>query len=335
MGGSIRPRPAFPLHLRWVSEERPGAVWTALFERTWPAYRKWFEKEGDDRRPQLESCRAELERHMPELVPIWERLVELAGAEEKAARMLSLYRPTPYITGCSQAVWSRGEPLLVRNYDYHPDCFEGTFLHSAWSGTHTLVASDCLWGVLDGLNEYGLVVSLAFGGRRDVGDGFGIPLILRYVLETCRTVSEAAAVLERVPSHMSYNVSLLDTAGDRVVVAVAPDRSTSVTRGDIATNHQRGVEWSRYDRFTRSSEREEYLAGLLADPELSAEAFARRFLRAPLYNTRYDRAFGTLYTAVYRPARGGAEYLWPAAGVEQSLGSFVPQELVVRLGARR
>jgi predicted choloylglycine hydrolase len=27
------------------------------------------------------------------------------------------------------------------------------------------------------VNERGLVVSLAFGGRREVGDGFGIPLI--------------------------------------------------------------------------------------------------------------------------------------------------------------
>ena len=30
------------------------------------------------------------------------------------------------------------------------------------------------------MNEYGLVVALSFGGSREVGDGFGIPLILRY-----------------------------------------------------------------------------------------------------------------------------------------------------------
>jgi predicted choloylglycine hydrolase len=317
-----------------VQEERPGARWAALFERTWRDYRKWFAKEGEDERPDLRTSRDELARHMPELVPIWERLVELAGGDEYAARMLSLYRPTPYVTGCSQAVWSRGEPVLVRNYDYHPRAFEGTFLHSAWNGTRTLVASDCLWGVLDGLNEHGLVVSLAFGGRREVGDGFGIPLILRYVLETCRTVAEAAAVLERVPSHMSYNVSLLDTSGERAVAAVAPDRSTSISREDVATNHQRGAAWSRYDRFTHSAERERYLAELLANPELSAEDFAQRFLGAPLYNTRYDRAFGTLYTAVYRPRESVAHYLWPGHRVEKSLESFEPGELVVRLGAR-
>src|SRR6185436_2580738 len=97
-------------------------------------------------------------------------------------------RPTPYLTGCSQAVWTRrGEPpTLVRNYDYHPELCEGTLLLSAWHGTRVIAMSDCLWGVVDGINEHGLAVSLSFGGRQVVGDGFGIPLVLRYALEFCK-----------------------------------------------------------------------------------------------------------------------------------------------------
>lgn len=335
MGGNFPPRPAIPFRFRWVQEERPGAVWAEEFVRTWPSYREWFLQEGDDARPDLASCRAALERHMPELVPIWERLAELTGGDEVAARMLSLYRPTPYLTGCSQAVWMRDEPFLVRNYDYHPSSFEGTVLHGAWSGVPNMASIDCLWGVLDGINAHGLVVSLAFGGRRQVGDGFGIPLILRYALETCRTSAEAAAVLQRVPSHMSYNVSLLDAAGEYAVVAVAPDRPTSIAREQVATNHQRAVEWTRHDQFTRSAERERYLEELVADPELTADQFVARFLRPPLYNTRYARAFGTLYTAAYHPGTGRARYLWPGRRIEQSLDAFEPQELVVTLGGRR
>ena len=37
--------------------------------------------------------------------------------------------------------------------------------------------SDCLWGLLDGMNDDGLGVSLTFGGRRVLGDGFGIPIV--------------------------------------------------------------------------------------------------------------------------------------------------------------
>jgi len=334
MGGSPPPRPAIPFRFRWRREDQPGPTWRALFERTWASYSKWFLKDGDEQRPDLATCREQLDRHMPELVPIWESLVEVAGSSDQAARMLSLYCPTPYLTGCSQAVWSRGEPFLVRNYDYHPGACEGMFLHSRWSGTSTLVASDCLWGVLDGVNEHGLVVSLAFGGRKQVGPGFGIPLILRYVLETSRTTSQAIAVLERVPSHMSYNVSLLDASGDRAVAVVAPDRSTLILREDVATNHQRQVEWSRYDQFTRSAERESHLGKLLADAKLSGEDFVERFLRPPLYNTRYERAFGTLYTAVYRPLGCSAQYLWPTHSVRQSIEAFEPSDLVIRLGNR-
>ena len=42
--------------------------------------------------------------------------------------------------------------------------------------------SDCLWGLLDGINDAGLAVSLAFGGRA-TREGFGIPLVVRYLLE--------------------------------------------------------------------------------------------------------------------------------------------------------
>jgi predicted choloylglycine hydrolase len=246
--------------------------------------------------------------------------------------MLTQYRPPAYMTGCSQAVWSRGEPMLVRNYDYRPEACEGVFLHAAWNGARTLVASDCLWGALDGMNEHGLVVSLAFGGRRQVGDGFGIPLILRYALETCRTASEAALVLQRVPSHMSSNVSLLDASGERVVAAVAPDRSTSIVREDVATNHQRASGWSRYAESTHSAERERCLLSLLADDALTADDFAERFLLPTLHATRYERGFGTLYTCIYRPLTRRASYLWPDRRVEQSMDAFEPRELVVELG---
>ena len=73
-----------------VAEDRPGAAWQASFDAMWPAYRAWYLREGDDARPDLDECRTALEEHMPELVPTWERLVELADGDELAARCLSL-----------------------------------------------------------------------------------------------------------------------------------------------------------------------------------------------------------------------------------------------------
>lgn len=333
MGATLQPRPAAPFVFRWIQEDAPGPRWVELFERAWPSYRRWFRRDGDVR-PDLDTCARELATHMPELVPIWEQLRELTAGDPEAARMLSLYNPTPYVTGCSQAVWTRNDqPLLVRNYDFHRSACEGVFLHSCWTGTRTLVASDCLWGVLDGMNEHGLVVSLAFGGRREVGPGFGIPLILRYVLETCATVAQAVAVFERVPSHMSYNISLLEASGAHAMVAVAPDRWTSTLPLEVATNHQPGTKWSNYDRFTKSAEREEHLQGLVANPRMNRTGFVQAFLKPPLYNTRYDRAFGTIYTAAYDPRRLQASFHWPTARVDQSIDTFTPgvQKVVLRV----
>jgi len=50
-------------------------------------------------------------------------------------------------------------------------------------------------------------------------------------------------------------------------------------------------------------------AVLASDPRPADLAAA--FLTDPLYNRDYSRSFGTLYTALYRPAHAVAEFLWP------------------------
>jgi predicted choloylglycine hydrolase len=297
--------------------------WKAHFERTWPAYSAWFLREGDGKRPGYLTCRKMLALHMPELVPLWERLTGLGGGSDQVARMLSLYRPTPYLAGCSQALWTRDEPVLVRNYDYHPGRCEGLFLLSAWNGTRVIASSDSLWGVLDGMNEHGLAVTLSFGGRTVVGDGFGIPLVLRYILEFCRTVPEAASVLARVPSHMTYSIGLLDASGDFATVFVAPDREAVVVPRAFSTNHQHEVEWPEHAELTDSENREKFLEARIHDPAEDPRSFIQRFLKPPLVSRNYDRAFGTLYTAAYWPRRGAVEFLWPNRSWHQSFDLFV------------
>ncbi len=238
---------------------------------------------------------------MPELVPVYQRLVALAGGGDQVARLLALWCPTPYLTGCSQAVWRRGNPVLVRNYDYLPELWDGVLLSSAWTGRRVIGMLDSLWGVLDGINEDGLAVSLAFGGRQVVGPGFGMPLILRYILESCVDVPEAVDVLLRVPSHMSYNVTLLDAAGRYRTVFVAPDRPAAVTHRAIASNHQRVVEWEAYAHATATIGRERVMRARLDDPLETVGRFVQRFLEPPLHTSPAHLGWGTLYTAVYDP----------------------------------
>lgn len=317
---------------RTIEELDPGAKWAALFGRLWPGYRAWFLKEGDDARPGYLTCVDALRRHMPELLPAYERLVDLAGGGDQAARFLSLYCPTPYLTGCSQAVWSRDRPLLIRNYDYSPRLWEATLLHTAWNGRRVIAMSDCLWGALDGINDSGLAASLAFGGRKVVGKGFGIPLVLRYVLEFCRNVADAAAVLKRVPTHMAYNVTLLDAAGHFATVLVAPDRPAVVTHRAIATNHQNQIDWAEFVHATGSLDRERLLYNHINAPDESPERFIGRFLLPPLFATRFDQGWGTLFTAVYDTMNRSASYRWPGHVSAQRFDDFTEQELVIPFG---
>jgi predicted choloylglycine hydrolase len=234
------------------------------------------------------------------------------------------------LTGCSQAVWPGAIPVLVRNYDYSPQLFEGVILKTAWNGRQVIATSDCLWGVVDGINEDGLTISLTFGGRRIVGEGFGVPLLLRYILEFCTTTAEAEAVLKRVPTHMAYNVTVLDRSGAFLTAYIAPDRPAVIRPVPITTNHQQQIEWHQHAQATASLERERFLKFRLRESIATPDKLIQAFLRSPVYSTAYGRGFGTLYTAVYRPFDKEVDYLWPNGSWRQSFSAFEEGTRVVR-----
>src|SRR5450755_2621181 len=175
-----------------IDEPEPGGRWQRRFKDAWPSYRSWFLRDGDASRPTYAEARRMLRLHMPELVPVWEHLAELAGGGDLQARFLSMYDTPPLAPGCSQAVYDRGsEPVLVRNYDFHPGRFEGVIAGTRLTGRRVVGTSDCMWGLVDGLNEDGLAASITFGGEHGAGRGFAIPIVIRYLLETCDSVPGA------------------------------------------------------------------------------------------------------------------------------------------------
>jgi predicted choloylglycine hydrolase len=319
------------LELTAVEELRPGDAWRERFEAMWETYRAWYLQEGDAARPSYAACRRALREHMPELIPTYDRLIELAGGGDLASRLLSLYRPPGFIVGCSQGAWTRGEPLLVRNYDYPADRLEGVVCLTEWGERRVVGMSDCLWGLLDGMNDRGLVISLTFGGRPDVGDGFAIPLVVRYVLETCDDLAAARDALARIPVHAPQNLTLLDRSGEYMTAYVGPGRPARFVDVPATTNHQGEVEWPEYAEAIRSEEREQCVLDLLGDPELDRERFEDAFLEPPLHSTAHERGFGTIYTAAYEPVSGRVRYRWPELTWEQSLDRFEPGSRTVTL----
>ena len=307
---------------RAIHEDLPGPKWAGLFAEYWSEYQRWWLKEGNAARPSYLECRRAIQHHMPEIVPLYDDLCELAGGGDQAARFLSFYCPPPYLSGCSQAIWTGKEPVLVRNYDYNPRAFDSLLLRTGWQGRKVIGTTDGLWGLVDGMNDAGLAISLTFGGRRVVGTGFGVPLILRYVLQTCTTTEEAGEALARLPTHMSYNVTVLDRKRNYLTAMMAPDRPAIITHAAVATNHQENIEWVSHARATATVERERYLLQRLSLHREPLEKFVGAFMRPPLYSTAFRAGFGTLYTAIYRPRKGVMEVRWPGTTWTQSFETF-------------
>jgi predicted choloylglycine hydrolase len=304
-----------------IAEDRPAARWQALFDAVWPAYRAWYLRDGDATRPDLATAESMLRRHMPELVPTWQRLVRLAGGDETAARMLTLWNPPRFLPGCSQVALRSPEPALLRNYDYGLELFEQVHSSTRYGARRVIGTSDCLWGLLDGMNEDGLAVSLAFGGRPGSGDGFAAPLVVRYLLEVAGDVAEAVRRLETIPVSMFYNLTMVDASGAAVTAYVGPGIRPEVVEDPVATNHRgRRPEFPDHARRFRSVERQDLLTAAV-DRGADVSETARVMLGPGVFSHDYDNAFGTLYTAVYRPLRGEVEYRWHSRSWTRSLTS--------------
>jgi predicted choloylglycine hydrolase len=165
------------------------------------------------------------------------------------------------------------------------------------------------------MNEDGLVASLTFGGGAAQGNGFSVILMLRYALETCRTVDEAIEVLSRIPIAMSQNVTLLDRSGAYATLFLGPDRAPAVSTLRACTNHQ-----ETHDTASDSHQRLEAVLRALHEPAMTLPALTARFLESPLYSRRVSSP--TVYTAIYRPAELRVDYLWPGRCVAQRIGRF-------------
>ena len=291
--------------------EAPGPALAAEFDAAWPSYRAWLLREGEAARPTFAQSRDAVRRHLPELADDYDRAVAAVGGGDLEARLLANWCPPPLVGACSIAMLAAPAPLLVRNYDYPPLLCDMLVLRTRWSGRVVLGMADLGLGLLDGVNDAGLVAAIAFGGRREVGEGFGIGIVVRAVLQSCATVAEAAARLAAIPVQMSFNVALLDAAGDHAVVRVAPDRPAEATALAWCANRQGPTDWPEHAAYCDTVNRETVLEQLAAFPHADRDEVTAPFLRQPLFRPLASSTWGTVYTAAYDPAALDLTLLWP------------------------
>jgi predicted choloylglycine hydrolase len=307
-------------------EDQPGEAWLGRFAAGRAEAESWYRGQGLAPPPSAEDCRVALREHMPELVPHYDRACALVGNDDVAHRMLSHYRPPPAIFGCSQTVWlGVAGPALVRNYDYPLDIVSDRFEITEWSGRKVIAKAQRPWGgCLDGMNEDGFVASVTYGGSRAQGLGFSVILIIRYVLETCRRVDEGIQAFCRIPIALSQNVTLLDRSGDHATLFLGPGQEPVISRLPACTNHQDCPNAMESPAVADSVMRQQTLLNALYDPTMNLATLTELFLKPPIYSQQIRSP--TVYTAIYRPAEGRVDYLWPGKRWVQRFDGFVSGE---------
>jgi predicted choloylglycine hydrolase len=311
-----------------IREDVPGSDWRARFIAGRAEAEAWY-LNGRAPAPTAAECRAQIGRHMPELLGPYESACDLVGDDPLSAQIVSQYRPPPLLHGCTQAIWLGDDgPALVRNYDFPLEVVSDYFQSTRWSGREVISKGQRPWGgCLDGMNVEGLVASVTFGGSPAQGEGFSIILIARYVLETCSRVSDAVDTLCRIPVALSQNVTVLDKTGAYATVCLTPGRTPSVSRTPVCANHQDPVDPAAHTPASlRSVQRQSAALRTLESPGVSLGDLQEAFFLAPLYSR--DSQSPTVYTAVYRPAALAVDYSWPGHVMTQRIGSFTPDEYV-------
>jgi predicted choloylglycine hydrolase len=131
---------------------------------------------------------------------------------------------------------------------YHPADRFG-FVSVSWPG---------LIGALSAMNEHGLALANMEITRPAGTMPKAMPytLLYRTVLERCKTVDEAIALLKSTPRQTPNNLMLMDASGNRAVVELTPEnvivRTGKPGAALVSTNHQRGEDQDtpgRCDRY--------------------------------------------------------------------------------------
>jgi predicted choloylglycine hydrolase len=136
-------------------------------------------------------------------------------------------------------------------------------------------------------------------------------LVVRYLLEVAETADQARELLRGLPIAMSYNLTAVDADGNSFTAFVAPDTEPEFFEAPVATNHRGRIpEYPERAASLQSVPRLDRLTEVVAQ-QPTPEDLAAAFQAEPLYNRKYSKAFGTLYTALYRPKDQVVEYIWP------------------------
>lgn len=185
------------------------------------------------------ECVKEYEKYFPEVL---EEIKGIADGNEIPVETLQAILFSMYCfefdNKCTCfAFRAENEIIFGRNSDFLVN-LEKLYLNCIYhlSGSYSFNANTTAFVEMeDGVNEYGLAVGLTFVYPKMNKPGLNAGMLVRYLLEKCKTVKEVLEELSRLPIASAQTITLADPSGEIAVVECNPENIV-VIRPEQGTN---------------------------------------------------------------------------------------------------
>lgn len=180
------------------------------------------------------------------------------------------------------------------------------------NNAYSFIGNTTAWTEMeDGINEHGLAVGLTFIYPIKIKPGLNAGMLVRYILEKCKTTDEAILALKKLPIASPQTITLADKLGniavvecncDKVIV-LAPQQGKDYV---FTTNHFVSEEMQEY-QFNGvddiySHERYETLVNAFSSTQERSIDFIKNILSGNMgFMCQYDRKKGidTVWSSIY------------------------------------
>lgn len=169
------------------------------------------------------SCLPIYEKYYHEIM---EEIQGLADGQQCDVRILqavlfSMYSMPPSCNCSCFAFTTEHEILLGRNSDFLTEIerLNQNVVYKLTDGVYSFTGNTTAFvEIEDGVNEHGLAVGLTSVYPNQCKPGFNAGMIVRYLLEKCKNVSEAVSCLYQLPIASAQTLTLADAMGTITVI---------------------------------------------------------------------------------------------------------------------
>ena len=205
--------------------------------------------------------------------------------------------------------------VFGRNSDFAvslEDQYESAF-YKLEDGYSFIGNSTAMVQMEDGINEHGLAAGLTFNNLEVIKPGLNAGILVRYVLEKCKTVQESLEKLTKLPIASAQTLTIVDKTGDMVVVECNCEKTVVIRPKDsgnfvVTANHFVSADMQQYQHNEelyadyRSKDRYKTAYNALKAGKNYSIELAKDILSGKYgFMCQYDRSKGldTVWSSVY------------------------------------